>query len=81
MSNSSLVRDAHPDPEESRDLEHVGEITPRAVLPATKLRLCAGCGGRFMGRDLYEVTDWHASLTFFEGDNICGVCACAHGVL
>jgi hypothetical protein len=81
VSNSSLVRDAYPDPEKSHDLEHVGEITSWAVLPATKLRLYAGCGGRFMGRDLYEVMDWHASLTFFEGDNICGVCACAHGVL
>jgi hypothetical protein len=81
VSNSSLVRDVYPDPEERRDLEHVGEITPRAVLPATKLRPCAGCGGKFMGRDLYEVMDWHESLTFFEGDRVCGECACAHGVL
>jgi hypothetical protein len=51
------------------------------VLPTTKLRSCAGCSGRFVGRDLYEVMDWHESLMFFEGDRICEQCARNHGVL
>ena len=81
MSNSSLVRDAYPDPEESRDLEHVGEIIPRAVLATAKLRTCAGCGGRFTGREIYEVSEDHESLTWFPGDPLCESCALAHGVL
>ncbi len=40
---------------------------------------CAGCGGRFRGRDLFEVGD--DNLTFFEGDRLCGPCARDHGVL
>ena len=63
------------------DLEHVGGITVRAVLPTTKLRQCAGCGGRFMGRDLFEVTEDHESLTHFPGDPLCRDCAVAHGIL
>ncbi len=40
---------------------------------------CIGCGGRFRHRDLFEVGE--DSLTFFEGDVLCGGCADAHGVL
>ena len=53
----------------------------RAMLPTTKLRPCAGCGGKFMSGDLYEVMDGHESLTFFEGDRLCEECARNHGVL
>ena len=82
MDGDRLAHNAQPNPEaRSGDLEHVGEITPRAVIPLTKLRSCTGCGGRFTGRDLYEVMDWHESLTFFEGDALCGDCALHHGVL
>ncbi len=44
-----------------------------------RLRGCAGCAGRFRGRDLFEVGD--DNLTFFEGDLLCGPCARRHGVL
>ena len=82
MAEDSLAHNAHSNPEdECGDLEHIGEITVRAVLPTTKLRRCAGCGGRFVGRDLYEVMDLHESLTFFEGDRVCEECARNHGVI
>ena len=37
---------AHHNPEDRHqgDLEHVGDIAPRALLPVSKLRICAGCG-------------------------------------
>jgi hypothetical protein len=82
MAEDSVAHNAHPEPEDQdRGLEHGGEITVRAVLPTTRLRPCAGCGGRFIGRDLYTVMDWHESLTFFEGDRLCEECARNHGVL
>ena len=82
MAKDSLAHRAHPDPEDrGGDLEHIDEITTRAVLPTTRLRSCAGCGGRFIGRDLYTVMDWHESFTFFEGDRLCEECARRHGVL
>ncbi len=40
---------------------------------------CIGCGGRFRHRDLFDVGE--ESLTFFEGDVLCGGCARDHGVL
>ena len=71
---------AHSEPEKQPDdLEHVSEITERVLYPVTKLRSCAGCRGRFQGRDLSEVGDGH--LTFFEGDELCRSCARNHGVL
>ena len=82
MAEDSLAHNAYSDPEDrGRGLEHVGEITARAMLPTTRLRPCAGCGGRFIGRDLYTVMDWHESLTFFEGDSLCEECASNHGIL
>ena len=82
MFEGSVVRDHYPDPDaRGGDLEHISVISVRAVLPTIKLRSCAGCSGRFVGRDLYEVMDWHESLVFFEGDRICEQCACNHGVL
>ena len=82
MAEDSLAHNAPSNPEDkSGDLEHVGEITARAMLATTRLRPCAGCGGRFIGRDLYTVMDWHESLTFFEGDSLCEECASNHGVL
>ena len=38
---------------------------------AMRLSPCVGCGGKFIGRDLYTVMGWHESLTFFEGDRLC----------
>ena len=38
---------------------------------AMRLSPCAGCGGKFIGRDLYTVMGRHESLTFFEGDRLC----------
>jgi hypothetical protein len=82
LIEGSVARDPYPDSDaRGSDLEHIGEISVRAVLPTTKLRSCAGCSGRFVGRDLYEVMDWHESLMFFEGDRICEQCARNHGVL
>jgi len=83
MAKDSLACSAYPDPEEDchGDLEHISEIAVRAMLPTTKLRPCAGCGGKVLGRDLYEVMGRHESLTFFEGDALCRACAQAHSVL
>ena len=78
MPENNLVRSGSEDRRRG-DLEHVGDIAPRALLPVSKLRICAGCGGRFRGQDLFEVPDDH--LTFFEGDELCQECACGHGVL
>jgi hypothetical protein len=61
------------------NLEHVGEIVARTVLPTTKLRSCASCGDRFGGRDLHPVRD--DNVTFFVGDELCRQCARRHGVL
>ncbi len=74
-------RPARRDSEDRRqaDLEHVGDVAARALLPVTELRTCADCGGRFGGRALFEVSDDH--LTFFEGDELCRSCARNHGVL
>jgi hypothetical protein len=44
-----------------------------------KTATCIGCGGRFRHRDLFDVGE--DSLTFFEGDALCGGCARDHGVL
>ena len=74
------ARSAHSEPEKKHgELEHVGEITVRALYPVIKLRSCAGCGGRFRGQDLFGVRDDH--LTFFEGDELCRSCARSHGIL
>ena len=80
MIEGSLARDPYPDPEgRAGDLEHVSEITVRPVLPATKLRPYVRCGGRFRGRDLFEVPEDH--LTFFEGQVLCWECALGHGLI
>ncbi len=50
-----------------------------ATVAKAKTRECAGCSGRFRGRDLVEVGD--DSLVFFEGDELCRPCARAHGEL
>ena len=52
------------------------------VYPKTgRLRECDSCRDRFAGGDLHEVREDHESLTFFEGDMLCGSCAAGHGVL
>ncbi len=80
MIDPRLAHSAHSEPDEQHgDLEHVSEITERALYPVIKLRSCAGCRGRFQGRDLFEVTD--DNLTFFEGDELCRSCARNHGIL
>ncbi len=50
-----------------------------ATIAKAKTRECAGCSGRFRGRDLVEVAP--DSLTFFEGDELCRPCARAHDEL
>ncbi len=45
------------------------------------LRECDSCRERYAGGDLHEVREDHGSLTFFEGDMLCGSCAAGHGVL
>lgn len=42
-----------------------------ASIAKAKTRECAGCTGRFRGRDLVEVVE---SLTYFEGDELCRDC-------
>jgi len=80
MIDTRLGPFAHSEPEKQHDdLEHVSEITERALYPVIKLRSCAGCRGRFEGRDLFAVSDDH--LTFFEGDKLCRRCAQDHGIL
>ena len=46
-----------------------------------KLVQCLGCGGRFRGWDLYQVTEDHESLTHFPSDRLCRECAIGHGIL
>jgi hypothetical protein len=82
LIEGSVARDPYPDPEgQGGDLEHIGEISVRALLPTTttKLRSCAGCSGRFVGRDLFDVGQ--GNLTFFEEQRLCRECAQAHGVI
>jgi hypothetical protein len=47
-----------------------------ATIAKAKTRTCAGCSGRFRGRDLFEVED--DDLTYFEGDELCRECARGH---
>lgn len=49
-----------------------------ATIAKAKTRTCAGCSGRFRGRDLFEVGG--DDLTYFEGDELCRDCAPGHGV-
>ena len=74
MSNRSVPREAYPDPEDRRDLEHISKTVARMLIGS-----CVDCG--VSGRDavLYPVDDDH--LTFFSGDELCGRCAKNHGVL
>jgi hypothetical protein len=46
-----------------------------------RLSKCGGCGERFPGREMIEVVEDHASVTFFAGDMVCEECAGAHGVV
>ncbi len=52
-----------------------------ALIWHSKSGECFGCGAILLGRDLIEVMDWHESLTFFEGDQLCEECAVGHGLL
>jgi hypothetical protein len=47
-----------------------------ATIVRSKTRACAGCSGRFRGRDLFEVGE--GDLTYFEGDELCRECASGH---
>ena len=80
MSDRSLAHRAHPEPEDrGNDLEHIGEIAVRAMLPTAKLISCAACGGRLQGRDLHPVPE--DNLTFFAEQLLYGECARNHGDL
>ena len=50
-----------------------------ATIARAKTAPCSGCGSRFRHRELTEVTEEHASLTWFEGDRLCECCLDAHG--
>ncbi len=50
-----------------------------ATIARAKSAPCSGCPGRFPHRDLEEVTEDHASLTWFVGDRLCGGCLDSHG--
>jgi hypothetical protein len=49
-----------------------------ATIARAKTRTCAGCSGRFRGRDLFEVGD--DDLTYFESDELCRSCAPGHAL-
>jgi hypothetical protein len=51
-----------------------------ALIVRAKTAECAGCGGRSRRRDMVEVLD-EDLLTFFEGDQLCRVCADNAGVV
>ena len=44
-----------------------------------KTGTCAGCGERLRRKEMLEVPEGHE--IFYEGDELCGGCACRHGVL
>ena len=50
-----------------------------ATLARKKSFTCDGCGRRTPNREMVVVGD--DSLSLFEGDQVCGECALAHGVL
>lgn len=52
-----------------------------ALVARAKTRRCSGCSEPTNRRDLIEVVEDHASVTFFEGDMVCEACAGAHGVV
>jgi hypothetical protein len=52
-----------------------------AEIVNAKSATCADCNRRFLGRDLYEVTEDHESLTWFVGDLLCRSCAIGHGIV
>ncbi len=69
---------------ECRDFEHQGascEHLLAAEIVNAKSAACADCNRRFLGRDLYEVTEYHESLTWFVGDLLCRLCAIGHGII
>ncbi len=69
---------------ECRDFEYQGascEHLLAAEIVNAKSATCADCNRRFLGRDLYEVTEDHESLTWFVGDVLCRSCAIDHGII
>lgn len=47
-----------------------------AAVVRAKTGICAGCGHRFRHRELVEVVEGnHDGLTYFDGDQLCRVCA------
>ncbi len=64
-------------PPEGERCKHVSAAAYKKAKTAT----CSGCKNRFRHRDLYEVQDWHESLTWFEGDLLCEGCALDSGIL
>ncbi len=66
------------------DRTPAGEVDKHVVAAKyvkAKTATCSGCSERVRHRDLYEVSEAHDSLTFFEGDLVCIGCAGDHGVL
>jgi hypothetical protein len=69
---------------ECKDFQNRGascEHLLAAEIVNAKSGTCADCNRRFLGRDLYEVTEDHESLTWFVGDLLCRSCAIGHGII
>jgi hypothetical protein len=66
------------------DMPPAGEVCKHAtaaIVVRAKTAECAGCGGRSRRRDMVEcVEDNHDGLTYFDGDQLCRVCADNAGV-
>ena len=69
---------------ECKDFQNQGascEHLLAAEIVNAKSATCADCNRRYLGRDLYEVTEDHESLTWFVGDLLCRSCAIGHGII
>jgi hypothetical protein len=62
---------------EGERCEHLSAAAYKKAKTAT----CSGCRKRFRHRELYEVHDWHESLTWFVGDLLCEGCALDSDIL
>jgi len=69
---------------ECKDVQNQGapcEHLLAAEIVNAKSATCEDCNRRFLGRNLYEVTEDHESLTWFVGDLLCRSCAIGHGII
>jgi hypothetical protein len=69
---------------ECGNIQHQGQSCEHllaAEIVNARSTTCADCNGRYLGRDLYEVTEDHESLTWFVGDLLCRSCAIGHAIV